>query len=193
MLAEKLKNKHIILASGSPRRQHFLKELGLPFEIRLKDIEENYPAHLKGSEITDFLAILKAEPFLEQLQKDDLLITSDTIVWLDEKALGKPKDMEDARSMLMNLSGKTHEVISSVCITTKDSQITLNDSTLVKMKKLSAEEIDYYIKNFNPLDKAGSYGIQEWFGYIAIEKIEGSYFNVMGFPTHKFYEAIIKM
>ena len=193
MLAEKLKNKHIILASGSPRRQHFLKELGLEFEIRLKEIEEIYPSHLKRSEITDFLAVLKAKPFLKQLTKNDLLITSDTIVWLDEKALGKPKDMEEARIMLANLSGKTHEVISSVCITTSDRQITINDSTLVKMKKLSTQEIDFYIKNFNPLDKAGSYGIQEWFGYIAIEKIEGSYFNVMGFPTHKFYEAIIKM
>lgn len=193
MLAEKLKNKHIILASGSPRRQKFFQELGLTFEIRLKEVEEIYPLQLKGAAITDYLAKLKAKPFLKELKKDDILITSDTIVWLENKALGKPKNLEDAKSMLFNLSGKTHQVISSICITTQDKQITINDSTLVKMKTLNNEEIEFYINNFSPLDKAGAYGIQEWFGYIAIEKIEGSYFNVMGFPTHKFYQEIIKM
>jgi len=193
MLFEKLKNKHVILASGSPRRQHFLKELGLDFEIRLKEVEEIYPTALNEYEITDFLSKLKAEPFLKELKDNDVLITADTIVWHENKAIGKPKDLEDAKIMLSNLSGKTHRVISSVCITTKNKQITINDSTLVKMKNLSKEEIAYYINNFSPLDKAGSYGIQEWFGYIAIEKIEGSYFNVMGFPTHKFYKEIINM
>ncbi len=193
MLSQKLKNKNIILASGSPRRQHFLKELGLDFEIRLKEVAEVYPKELMGHEITDFLSKLKAEPFIEELKDNDVLITADTIVWLENKAVGKPKDLEHAKQMLSNLSGKTHEVISSICITTKSKQVTLNDSTLVKMKKLTEQEIIYYINNFSPLDKAGSYGIQEWFGYIAIEKIEGSYFNVMGFPTHKFYQEIMKL
>jgi len=193
MLSQKLKNKHIILASGSPRRQYFLKELGLDFEIRLKEVDEVYPTTLKGNQITDFLSKLKAKPFKKELKENDILITADTIVWLENKAIGKPKDLEHAKEMLSNLSGKTHEVISSICITTKSKQITINDSTLVKMKKLSKQEIDYYINNFSPLDKAGSYGIQEWFGYIAIEKIEGSYFNVMGFPTHKFYQEIMKL
>ncbi len=193
MLSQKLKNKHIILASGSPRRQYFLKELGLDFEIRLKEVDEVYPTTLKGNQITDFLSKLKAKPFKKELKENDILITADTIVWLENKAIGKPKNLEHAKEMLSNLSGKTHEVISSICITTKSKQITINDSTLVKMKKLSKQEIDYYINNFSPLDKAGSYGIQEWFGYIAIEKIEGSYFNVMGFPTHKFYQEIMKL
>lgn len=193
MLSQKLKNKHLILASGSPRRQHFLKELGLDFEIRLKEVAEIYPKELKRHEITEFLSKLKAKPFIDELEENDILITADTIVWLENKAIGKPKDLKEAKQMLSNLSGKTHEVISSICITTKNKQITLNDSTLVKMKKLTEQEIIYYINNFSPLDKAGSYGIQEWFGYIAIEKIEGSYFNVMGFPTHKFYQEIMKL
>jgi len=193
MLSQKLKNKHLILASGSPRRQYFLKELGLDFEIRLKEVAEVYPKELKGHDITDFLSKLKAEPFIEELKENDVLITADTIVWLENKAIGKPKDLEEAKQMLSNLSGKTHEVISSICITTKNKQIALSDSTLVKMKKLTEQEINYYVNNFSPLDKAGSYGIQEWFGYIAIEKIEGSYFNVMGFPTHKFYQEIMKL
>lgn len=193
MLSEKLKNKHIILASGSPRRQYFLKELGLDFEIRLKEIDEIYPPALIEHEITDYLSKLKAASFVKELKSNDILITADTIVWLDNKAIGKPKDLKEAKIMLSNLSGKTHKVISSICITTINKQITINDSTLVKIKKLTEQETEYYIHNFNPLDKAGSYGIQEWFGYIAIEKIEGSYFNVMGFPTHKFYEEIMKL
>ena len=193
MLATILKNKHLILASGSPRRQYFLKELGLDFEIRLKEVEENYPSHLKGVEITDFLAKLKAKPFQGELKSNDILITADTIVWLENKAIGKPKNKSEAKLMLAHLSGKTHTVISSICITTIDKQILTNDITKVKFKPLSNSEIEYYIINFNPLDKAGSYGIQEWIGYIGIEKIEGSYFNVMGFPIHKFYEEISKI
>jgi len=193
MLTELLKNKHLILASGSPRRHHFLKELGLNFEIRLKEIEENYPSNLKGEEITDFLAKLKAKPFEGELKTNDILITADTIVWLENKAIGKPKNKSEAKLMLAHLSDKTHTVISSVCLTTIKVQILINDSTKVKFKPLSNSEIEYYINNFKPLDKAGSYGIQEWIGYIGIEKIEGSYFNVMGFPIHKFYEEISKL
>ena len=193
MLSEKLKNKHIILASGSPRRQHFFNELGLEFEIRIKEVDEIYPSHLTEVEITDFLAKLKANPFQNELKSNDLLVTADTIVWLDNKAIGKPKNKEDAKAMLSNLSGKTHKVISSVCITTKSKQTLINDTTLVKFKILSISEIEHYIENYKPFDKAGSYGIQEWIGYIGIEKIEGSYFNVMGFPVHKFYEEMLKL
>lgn len=192
MLKDKLKNKHLILASGSPRRQHFLQELDLNFEIRLKEVDEVYPNHLKGKEITDYLAKLKAAPFKNELKKEDILITADTIVWLNNKAIGKPKNTEDAILMLQELSGKTHEVISSICISTTDDQITINDSTLVTFKSLSNEEIEFYINKYKPFDKAGSYGIQEWIGYIGIEEIKGSYFNVMGFPIQKFYQEMMK-
>lgn len=193
MLQGNLQHKNLILASGSPRRQLFLKELGLLFEIRLKEIDEHYPSHLKGTEITDYLAKLKATPFLEELNDSDVLITADTIVWLNERAIGKPKNVHEAREMLMELSGKKHEVISSFCLTTKKKQIVRNEITQVYFSKLSSQEIDYYIENYQPFDKAGSYGIQEWIGYIGIEKIEGSFFNVMGFPIKLFYEELKKI
>lgn len=193
MLTEKLKNKHLILASGSPRRQNFLRDLGLKFEIRLKDINENYPTHLKGSDITDYLSKLKAAPFLTELKDNDILITADTIVWLEGQAIGKPKNRMDAIKMLEKLSDKTHEVISSFCISAKDRQTVVNDTTRVHFMKLNSEEIEYYIDNFKPYDKAGSYGIQEWIGFIGIDKIEGSYFNVMGFPIDKFYREMMKL
>lgn len=192
MLYKELKNKHIILASGSPRRQQFLKDLGLNFEIRLKDIEEHYPSNLKEADITDFLAKLKSEPFAHELKEDEILITSDTIVWLNDKAIGKPENPSDAKRMLKELSGNMHEVITSVALTDNNHQLIINDTTKVYFKELTDSEINYYIDNFKPFDKAGSYGIQEWIGFIGIEKIEGSYFNVMGFPTHKFYKAILE-
>ncbi len=192
MLRQKLKNRNIILASGSPRRQYLLEELGIAFEIRLNKIDEVYPKHLGGSEITDYLAKLKAAPFKMELQKEDILITSDTIVWLENKAIGKPKTHDEAKKTLSKLSGKTHKVISSICLTTTEKQTTFNDTTLVKFKVLKEAEIEYYINKYKPFDKAGGYGIQEWIGYIGIEQIQGSYFNVMGFPTHKFYQEIIK-
>ena len=193
MLLENLHHKNLILASGSPRRQLFLKELGLHFEIRLKEIDEHYPPHLIGTEITDYLAKLKATPFLEELNKNDILITADTIVWLNKKAIGKPKNVQEAREMLKELSGKKHEVISSFCLTSKEKQIVKNEITQVYFGELSMQEIDYYIDHYQPFDKAGSYGIQEWIGYIGIEKIEGSFFNVMGFPIKLFYQEIKKM
>lgn len=192
MLTDKLKNKHLILASGSPRRQHFLHELDLDFEIRLKEVDEIYPGHLKGEEITDYLAKLKASPFKTDLKADDILITADTIVWLNDKAIGKPKDKKNAISMLHLLSNKTHTVISSVCITSLEKQVVFHDFTFVQFKKLTNEEIEFYIDKYKPFDKAGSYGIQEWIGYIGIEKIKGSYFNVMGFPIQKFYQELLK-
>lgn len=189
MLREKLKNYNIILASGSPRRQAFFKELDLDFTIQVKEVDEVYSSKLKHSEITDYLSKLKASVFTD-LQENDILITSDTIVWKDDKALGKPKDFEEAKQMLQDLSGQMHEVITSICFTSKEFQTTVNDVTKVWFKTLSKEEINYYLNNYKPFDKAGSYGIQEWIGYIGIEKIEGCYFNVMGLPTRLVYKTL---
>ncbi len=190
MIQKLLKNRQLILASQSPRRSYFLKELNLDFEIRIKEIEESYPTHLKGKEISEYLAKLKASVFLNELTSKDVLITADTIVWLDGIALGKPKNKEEAFEMLNSLSECVHEVISSIAITTTQKQMIISDTTEVTFKKLSLDEINFYIETFKPFDKAGSYGIQEWIGYIGIKKINGSYFNVMGFPVQKFYEAL---
>ena len=188
MLNEKLKNFHIILASGSPRRQKFFKELGVDFEIRLKPVKEEYPNSLNHFEISDYLAQLKALPFKNELKENDILITSDTIVWHNNKALGKPKDHSEAFTMIKSLSNTTHEVITSVCFTTATFEKTLNDITKVTFKELSDEEINYYIDTYKPFDKAGAYGVQEWIGQIGVTKLEGSYFNVMGLPTHLVYK-----
>jgi septum formation protein len=193
MLNEKFKKHRIILASGSPRRQQFLKELDVDFEIQLKDIEEIYPEHLQAEEITSFLAKLKASAFVSDLEENDILITSDTIVWLNNKALGKPKDYDDAFEMLTEMSGTTHKVITSVCLKTIDKEVVFYEETLVTFKKLSSDEIKYYLNNYKPFDKAGSYGIQEWIGLVGIEKIEGSYANVVGLPTHRLYEEMMKL
>ena len=192
MLKEKLKNYHLILASKSPRRQQFFKDLNLDFTIQLKEVEEIYPKELKGTEITEFLADLKSKAFTN-LSDKDLLITSDTIVWLENEALGKPKDEADAFKMLQSLSGKKHEVISSISIKNNNFQKIISDVTSVYFKEISDEEINFYIKNYKPFDKAGAYGIQEWIGFIAIDKIEGSYFNVVGLPVHKLYDALMKL
>ncbi len=192
MLREKLKNYNVILASGSPRRQRFFEELDLDFKIEVRAIDEVYDEKLQGSDITDYLSQLKASAF-EELTEKDLLITSDTIVWKDGIAIGKPKDLNEATQMLQNLSGSMHEVITSVCFTSKTFQKTLNDTTKVWFNKLSDEEINYYLKNYQPFDKAGSYGVQEWLGYIGIERLEGSYFNVMGLPTHLVYKTLMAL
>ncbi len=190
MLNDKLRNHNIILASGSPRRQQFFKDLGLHFEIRLKPIKEEYPPTLRHFEITNYLSQLKSIPYLEELKDDDILITSDTIVWLDDNALGKPRSDQEAFDMLSSMSGKTHEVITSVCIRTKSYQKTVSNVTKVTFKPLTEDEIWHYIKNYSPYDKAGAYGIQEWIGLIGVTKLEGSYFNVMGLPTHLVYETL---
>ena len=190
MLQKLLENRRLILASQSPRRSFFLKELNLDFEIHIKEVDETYPIHLKGKEISEYLAKLKATPFLESLEAPDILITADTIVWLEGRALGKPKTKKEAFRMLRSLSEKKHDVISSIALTTVHNQIIISDTTQVSFKKLTDEEIHFYIETFKPFDKAGSYGIQEWIGYIGIEKINGSYFNVMGFPVQKFYTAL---
>lgn len=190
MLKEKLKKYKIILASGSPRRQQFFKDLDLDFEIRLKDVEEIYPPELKAVEITDFLSQLKADAFKEELKENELLITSDTIVWHKNKALGKPKNAQEAFEMIKSMSNDTHEVITSVCFQTNTASTLLHDITKVTFKDLSDESILYYIENYKPYDKAGAYGIQEWFGFMAVTKVEGSYTNVMGLPTAKVYEYL---
>lgn len=192
MLREKLKKYNVILASKSPRRQQFFKDLDIDFTVQLKEVDEIYPKELIGSEITDFLADLKSKSFTD-LNENELLITSDTIVWLDNKAFGKPKNETEAYIMLQELSGKKHEVITSISIKNKNFQKIINDTTLVYFKELSNDEINYYIKNYQPYDKAGAYGIQEWIGYIAIDKIEGSYFNVAGLPVHKLYKELMNL
>ena len=193
MLADVLYNRKLILASGSPRRRFFLEDLGLRFEVRIKEVKESFPEHLKGKEISEFLAKLKASPFLGDLNENEILITADTIVWLDDRALGKPKDKREAQKMLRSLSNKNHQVISSVALTTTNRQIIFSDITEVSFKKLTDDEINYYIDTYKPFDKAGAYGIQEWLGYIGIESIRGSYFNVVGFPVQKFYKALHKI
>ncbi|WP_339635164.1 Maf-like protein [Bizionia echini] len=190
MLNEKLKNFRLILASGSPRRQQFFKELGLDFEIILKPVKEEFPDRLTHFEISDYLAQLKSLPFQDSLKPKDILITSDTIVWHNQKALGKPKNEEDAFNMIKSMSQTTHEVITSVCFTTINRQKTVSAVTKVTFKALTDSEINYYIKTCKPFDKAGAYGIQEWIGQIGISKIEGSYFNVVGLPTHLVYQTL---
>jgi septum formation protein len=193
MLKEKLKNYKIILASGSPRRQQFLKDMDLDFEIRLKEIEEIYPENLKAEAITNYLAELKSNAFEGEIQENEILITSDTLVWLQNKALGKPKNYDDAVAILKSLSNTTHEVITSVCFKTKIKTETIFEVTKVTFKTLTDGEIHYYLDHYKPFDKAGAYGIQEWIGLIGITKIEGSYSNVVGLPTEKVYDYLLNI
>lgn len=193
MLKKTLANYKIILASGSPRRQQFFKDLDLDFEIRLKEIEEVFSSELKAEEITNYLAELKANAFEGELNSNEILITSDTIVWHNNKALGKPKDYDDAFAILKSLSNATHEVITSVCFKTITKTTLLHEITKVTFNELSDEAISYYLKHYAPYDKAGAYGIQEWIGFIAVSKIEGSYANVMGMPTDKVYDYLNKL
>ena len=192
MLREKLSNYNLILASGSPRRQHFFKELDIPFVIDIKQVDEIYPKHLKAAQITDYLADLKSKCF-NNLQSKDLLITSDTIVWFEEKAIGKPKNKKDAFHMLKKMSGKEHCVFTSVSLKSKSFQKIFNDKTIVEFKEFTDEEINYYLEKFSPYDKAGSYGIQDWIGLVGVKKIIGSYFNVMGLPVHKLYKELLNI
>ena len=191
MLKDKLNKINIILASGSPRRQQFFKEMDLHYTIRLKEIEEIYPEHLQAEEITNFLAELKASAFENDLKENDVLVTSDTIVWLNGKALGKPKDYNDAFKMLQELANQSHEVITSVCLKSLDKTEVFHCVTKVTFSDLSDEVIRYYLDNYKPFDKAGSYGIQDWIGLIGISKIEGSYTNVVGLPTEKLFQKLM--
>jgi len=182
----------LILASRSPRRQQLLQELGLDFEIRLKDIEETYPKDLSVWDVPAFLARKKSFAFQSELQENELLIASDTVVIHENKILGKPKNEAQALAMLRALSGKKHTVVSGVTLLTSSQELTESDHTEVYFLELEEIEIQEYIQKFQPLDKAGAYGIQEMLGMIGIEKIEGSYFNVMGLPTHLLWKMLKK-
>lgn len=181
----------IILASNSPRRKELLSGLDINYEIKtLPDIDESYPDYLKGDEVATYISKEKANAYLDLLEDGSLLITADTIVLLDGKVYGKPIDEADAKHMLGDLSGKTHHVLTGVCITTKTKQKTFTVSSEVRFAKLDEDEIDYYVTKYKPLDKAGAYGVQEWIGYIAVEYISGSYYNIMGLPIQRLYQEL---
>jgi len=190
MLSELLKHKTIILGSKSPRRKELLEGLGLTFETRAKEVEETFSTELDQHKVAEFLANKKANAFTNELTKKDIIITSDTIVLCDGEILGKPNDVKDAFEMLTKLSGKSHQVITGVCLKSIEKTITFSDTTTVWFKSLTSDEINFYIKTYQPFDKAGSYGIQEWIGYVGIEKIEGTYFNVMGLPVNLLYKRL---
>ncbi len=190
-LQEKLKGRHLILGSGSPRRQQFLQDLGLDFEIRKKEIEEHFPSTLSHKAIPEYLAELKAQPHLSELAPEDILLTADTIVWSKGRVLHKPKTPKQNHLMLKELSGQKHEVISSVRITSSKKFKTVTGITTVFFHTLTNSEIQFYIDTFQPFDKAGGYGIQEWIGKIGIQKIEGSFYTVMGMPIDQVYRALL--
>jgi septum formation protein len=181
----------LILASNSPRRQQLLKEAGINFLIKTKNIPEEYPPSFPLAEVAVYLAKLKAQAFLNDIS-DETIITADTIVLVDNKILGKPTDENDAVKMLEILSGKMHKVITGVCICNKQKEVIFDDTTEVYFKKLISEDIKNYVQKYKPLDKAGAYGIQEWIGLVGVEKIVGSYFNVMGLPIHRVVEELKK-
>jgi septum formation protein len=183
---------HYILASKSPRRQQLLRSLGIDFEVKIKEVDETYPEELSMEEIPVYLARKKAGSFKGKLKANELLITADTIVCYQGRVLGKPQDNEEAKQMLLMLSGHEHQVISGVCLTSIAKQTVFYAISNVQFKQLTSPEIEYYISNFKPFDKAGAYGIQEWIGTIGITHIEGSFYNVMGLPIQKLYEEIQK-
>jgi len=185
-----IRNYNLILGSKSPRRQQFLKELNIPFKTGVIECEEIYPDNLKAEEITEFLAALKAKSY--SLKVNEILITADTIVWLNGKALEKPNDKNEAVKMLLELSNTNHEVISSICLSSIEKTKIFTEKTKVYFRELTLTEIEYYIDNYKPFDKAGSYGIQEWIGLIGVTKIEGSYANVVGMPVDKLYMELKK-
>lgn len=202
---------NIILGSQSPRRRELMAGLDIPFSCVTIDADESYPADLQAGDIPLYISRAKARAYASELRENDLLITSDTIVWLNGEMLGKPQDEADAKAMLARLSGQTHEVYTAVCFTWLDptpaegaqphdvtqpaqsAHHSFVDCTKVTFKTLSEEEIDYYVNRYRPLDKAGAYGVQEWIGYVGVTKMEGSYFNVMGFPISRVYETLRKL
>ena len=193
MLKKKLSNYEIILASQSPRRINFFNELNIKFKSIKLDFDESYPNNLVAEQITDFIANKKANYYSDLLNKNTIVITSDTIVWLNGKAIGKPKNNKNAKEILQTLSSNTHKVITSFCIKTLESKKIINDITEVTFKHLTEKEIDFYINSNKVLDKAGAYGIQDWIGYIGITNINGTYNNVMGLPTHLLYKELMNL
>ena len=193
LLSKKIEHLDVFLASKSPRRQDLLKKIIPKFEIISKEIDEIYPEDLKSSEIAEYLAKLKATAYQDNSSKKNLFITADTIVVFNDKVLGKPKDYDDAFNMLKSLSGNTHTVYTGVAILHNRNIASFQDSTHVTFYELNDREIDFYIQNHQPYDKAGAYGIQEWMGYVGIKKMEGDFFNVMGLPLHLLYRKIEKL
>jgi len=185
-----LKRKELILASASPRRKWLMEELGLQFTIQPKNVEEIYPDNLKREDIPLFLSKLKANAFSEEELEGKIVLTADTIVWLNDCELQKPIDLEDAKRMIRQLSGTTHEVYTAITLRTSEKTISDFDRTEVHFRELTEDEIDFYVQKYKPLDKAGAYGIQEWIGYIGIDRIDGCYFNVMGLPLRKVYAGL---
>ena len=193
-MLDNLEKYKVILASGSPRRRELMAGLGVNYEVRiLPDVDESYPDTLQGEEIPLYIAKEKADAYIPMMQPDELIITADTIVWLDGKVLGKPRDRDDALQMLRTMSGRTHKVFTGVCITTTDWQRSFTAQTEVRFATLSEDEIIYYVDNFKPMDKAGAYGVQEWIGFIGVENISGSYYNIMGLPVQKLYRELLKV
>ena len=191
MMLDNLKKYNIVLASKSPRRQELMKGIGLEFSVITKDVDESYPSNMSVYDVAPFLSLKKAKAFNdEELPENYMVITADTVVIVDDMILGKPKDEADARGMLGRISGKKHSVITGVTIRTNDKVKTFSVVSKVSFETLDQEEIDYYVNNFRPYDKAGAYGIQEWIGYIGVNHVEGSYFNVMGLPTQKLYKML---
>ena len=192
-MLHQLKNKNIILASKSPRRQALLSGLDIDFTIDVRPIDEVYPDDIEAVKVPEYLAKLKAKAFEGEIQDNDVLITSDTIVILGDRILEKPKTEAEAKEMIRAMAGNTHTVVTGVAITLHSEQIVFSDHTQVTFTHLTEEEIDYYIEKYQPYDKAGAYGVQEWIGYVAIDKLEGSYYNVMGLPLHKLYAELKKI
>jgi septum formation protein len=192
MILNQFDNLKIILASRSPRRQHLLKELGLKFDVVIREYDEVYPEGLKGDEIARFVAHEKASSFKNEITDNEIVIAADTIVWCNNKVLGKPVDHDDAVWILKQISGNTHEVVTGVSFLSRSKEYTFSDTTRVTFEALSDEEINYYITRYKPYDKAGAYGIQEWIGIIACSHIDGSYFNVVGLPVQRLYKELQK-
>lgn len=191
MILDNLKKYKVILASNSPRRKDLLAGLGVEYEVRtMPDVDESYPSTLKGADIPLYISQEKANAYRSMLQSDELMITADTIVWLEGEVLGKPADRAEAISMLQRMSGRTHEVYTGVSITTTEWQRSFAVQTEVKFATLTNEEIVYYVDRFQPMDKAGAYGVQEWIGFIGVEHIAGSYFNIMGLPVQRLYKEL---
>lgn len=191
IMLDNLSKYHIILASQSPRRRELLAGLGIPFEVRvLPDVSETYPVDLPVSQTAEYIAVEKAEAYRGMMAADDLVITADTVVICGQEVLGKPHDAADAGRMLRLLSGRTHQVITGVCIMTKVHATHFSVCTDVTFKALDNDEISYYVEKYRPMDKAGAYGIQEWIGYIGVTGLQGSYFNVMGLPVQRIYEEL---
>jgi septum formation protein len=184
----------LILASNSPRRRQLLTDLGLSYEIRLREVDESYPDHLRRAEVAEYLAAHKAAAYAPNLAPHEVVLTADTIVCLEDDVLNKPADEAEAARMLTRLQGRAHDVFTGVCLLTGDGQrIVFSDQTQVHFRALSPAEIDFYVRNFQPLDKAGAYGAQDWVGMVGVTRLEGSYFNVMGLPVHRVWEELAKL